>query len=573
MIRLRIDDGRGRRDVELDGDRLTIGRSPECEIVVASSGASRQHAELTREKDAWTVRDLGSSNGTFVNDARIEETPVSPGDVIGIGDEARIEFVSARAASRPSKPAPRERDDAGADDAGEAPAAKAPRARRAPWMQAQWQLFPVSQGQEEFLVRGPVQTVGRDDGVGLHIEDPSISRMHARLDLDGERFKVTDLKSSNGTFVNDARVPAATLAPGDRVRFGDVEFEVRRHDGVAWGGLTRALLVPLVVLVVLAVVVLVASRVMRSEREHRAAQRFRVEAIETLKSGVEAAGRGEAEVARGFFAHAVQEYQLSGEKGAESADERTVLRTLARELPEEMQGFDFAAALDPSAVQAEQSSLDTLDLRSYVEHKLRAYCADLGQDPNLPPEFVDQVWHFVDEFQKYPGSMRVMLRRARTMQPRIEAILARERLSPSVGYVAWVESELDPMKVSPAKAVGLWQLMPATARQYALRVDESSLALDERTDVDKSTRAAARYLAEMLRDQGPEYYMLVLASYNRGHNALRAAKQKVEDPNLRSTEKYWYLVKNGLLAKETREYVPKILAVRLIAESPARFGF
>ena len=169
--------------------------------------------------------------------------------------------------------------------------------------------------------------------------------------------------------------------------------------------------------------------------------------------------------------------------------------------------------------------------------------------------------------------MRVMLHRARDVQPRINAVLAREKLSPSVGYVAWVESELDPMRESQVHALGLWQLMAPTAREYGLRVSEGHPERDERTNIEKSTRAAARYISEMLKDQGPEYYMLVLASYNGGPGALRAAKQQVDDPNLRSTQKYWYLVRKGILVRETREYVPKIMAVRLIAESPARFGF
>ncbi|MCC6651945.1 MAG: lytic transglycosylase domain-containing protein, partial [Candidatus Eisenbacteria bacterium] len=196
----------------------------------------------------------------------------------------------------------------------------------------------------------------------------------------------------------------------------------------------------------------------------------------------------------------------------------------------------------------------------------------LGQDPDLPPDFVNQVWKNIEEYQTYPAGMRIMLRRARTVEPRIVAILARHRLPAMVSYVAWVESDLDPTKRSPAGALGLWQLMEATAQENGLRVSDDP-AQDERTDVDKSTNAAARYLSTMLKDQGPEYFMLVLASYNRGHNALKSAKQKVSEPMLSSTRKYWYLVENKLLPEETRNYVPKILAVRLIAESPERFGF
>ena len=67
--------------------------------------------------------------------------------------------------------------------------------------------------------------------------------------------------------------------------------------------------------------------------------------------------------------------------------------------------------------------------------------------------------------------------------------------------------------------------------------------------------------------------MLVLASYNRGPGAVSRAKQKVTDPMLPAHRKFWYLSEHQLLPEETREYVPKIFAVRVVAEAPERFGF
>ena len=119
----------------------------------------------------------------------------------------------------------------------------------------------------------------------------------------------------------------------------------------------------------------------------------------------------------------------------------------------------------------------------------------------------------------------------------------------------------------------MWQFMPVTAREYRLQVDENDPRRDERTNIERSTAAAADYFSTLLRDQGPEYFMLVLASYNRGHNAVDRAKQKIDDPMLPATRKYWYLVEHDLLPEETKNYVPRIFAVRLIAEAPERFGF
>ena len=572
MIRVRITDGDERRDAEFDDGRVRLGRSPQCEVRLASAGISREHAELSCERGRWLVRDLGSSNGTELNGEAVEEANVSPGDEIRLADGVTIEVLDPRAAKR--GPEQRARD----ADSTNAPAperAGKTEARLPPWREWRWSLEPIGRGEGTVVLRPPVVTVGRDEGVGLFLDDASISRMHARLDVAGAKLKVTDLKSSNGTWVNDAAVSASPVADGDRLRFGDLEFEVGREQGTAWGGLVRSLVVPLVVLAIALVAVLVIGKVLEAEQGKRTLRQFRQGAAQMVGLGIEASRRGENDVARGYFTHAVDEYLFSGlaPEGADPTHPAGLLRDLARDLPAGLRDFDFSAALDPTAMRQEELGLESMNLRQFVEHKLRAYCADLGQDPELPPEFVEQVWNDVEDFQKYPGSMAQMLVRARTIQPRVNAVLAREKLSPSVGYIAWVESELDPTRLSRVKALGLWQLMAPTAKQYGLHTDDKDPARDERTDVEKSTRAAARYLSEMLKDQGPEYYMLVLASYNGGPGALRAAKQKVDDPNLRSTQKYWYLVRKGYLARETREYVPKIMAVRLIAESPARFGF
>jgi membrane-bound lytic murein transglycosylase D len=66
--------------------------------------------------------------------------------------------------------------------------------------------------------------------------------------------------------------------------------------------------------------------------------------------------------------------------------------------------------------------------------------------------------------------------------------------------------------------------------------------------------------------------MCALASYNRGENAVWRAMEKIPDPMMESSRKYWYLVENRLLPRETSEYVPKIFAAQILAEDPERFG-
>ncbi len=575
MIRLRIRVVERTRDVELGGERVRFGRSPGCEVVLEAAGVSREHAELVRGPDGWRLRDLGSSNGTCVNGTAVQDAPVRAGDVVVLADDVTIEVLSLddRSSAR--------QDARGPDDPGEAADSEsaAPPARVAPTKRGflrrdHWRLVP-SAGGVPLRLDGSIATFGREPGAGTAADHASVSRIHARADAQVDGWLLTDLKSANGTYVNDERVLRRSITAGDRVRFGDIEFVLERHSAFDVGSLSGALRIALVLIGVTAGVVVAVRWVLEREEKVRIGQGFRREAVASLLEAARAAAGGTPDIARGHLAHAADLMLIGGlaPEGASLARPRELFGDLLRALPSEAKDFDPAALMGNSALADERTAVAALDSRTYVEHELRRFSAELGQDPNLPPEFIEQVWSFVQAYRTHPGSMRQMLRRSRTLQPRIRAILAQEHLPESVAYVAWVESGLDSMQVSRAHAVGLWQLMAPTAREHGLHIDEQDLRHDDRTRVDRSTRAAARYLARMLRDQGPEYFMLVLASYNRGPNALRSLKQKIDDPMLSSMRKYWHLVERGMLTEETRMYVPKVFAIRIVAENPSRFGF
>jgi pSer/pThr/pTyr-binding forkhead associated (FHA) protein len=603
MTRLRVTEEAGTREVELRGDRARLGRLDECEVVLHGRGVSREHAELTRSGGAWTIRDLGSSNGTFVGDARIESHRLRPGDVIGIGPDITVTLIESdaprneppaavvqverRTVRRGEDPrvtrAPARRVDDeprgdGAPAAHRAAPAAASGVRPGPGallQRIEWRLEPEDPGAETVVLSRSVTTVGRDPGAGLSIDDGSISRMHARLDREHGRLHVTDLKSRNGTLVNDAKVLREELQGGDSVSFGDAAYRVVRTQRPAWErfGLAAA------VLLVIFGVVFGVTRLSESMREQAAvsemAGRVQRQALESVRGGIAATREGNLDIARTHFLHAADLLLLSdlAPPGATLQQPQQFFREIARRLPDSEREFDFARALDPATIEASEARIATLTNREYVEHQLSRYAAELGQDPHVPRGFVEQVWGYVTSHERHPNKMRSMLQRARDIHPRIQRILEARHLPEAFCYVAWHESTLNPMAKSPVGAVGLWQIMPPTGRDLGLRINTGNLADDERTHIDKSTAAGANYIAQLLRDQGPEYFMLVLAAYNRGPGAVGRAKQKIDDPMLPATRKYWYLVEHNLLPEETRNYVPQILAVRLIAEAPERFGF
>lgn len=140
----------------------------------------------------------------------------------------------------------------------------------------------------------------------------------------------------------------------------------------------------------------------------------------------------------------------------------------------------------------------------------------------------------------------------------IDPILSEEGIPADFRYLAVAESGLNPKAVSPAGAVGFWQLMKGTGSDYGLEVNAE---VDERYHIEKSTRAACRYIRESFQKYGS--WSLVAASYNAGRSAVdrQVTRQKADN--------YYDL----LMSEETERYVFRILALKLILEDPLKYGF
>jgi membrane-bound lytic murein transglycosylase D len=133
-------------------------------------------------------------------------------------------------------------------------------------------------------------------------------------------------------------------------------------------------------------------------------------------------------------------------------------------------------------------------------------------------------------------------------------------------YLSMIESGFNPNARSHANAVGLWQFMAPTARGYGLRVDEY---VDERRDPEKSTDAALRYLRD-LHDQLGSWY-LAAAAYNGGDGRVsRALAAETGRRRGDSDEDFWRI--RHRLPRETREYVPLMVAAALVGKEPGKYG-
>ena len=153
------------------------------------------------------------------------------------------------------------------------------------------------------------------------------------------------------------------------------------------------------------------------------------------------------------------------------------------------------------------------------------------------------------------------LERVQQLRPLLEPILQEEGIPPQMAAVVLVESGGRTTALSPKGARGLWQIMPETARRYGLVVNET---VDERLDLNKSTRAAARYLRDLYTQFGN--WPLALAAYNAGEDAVERAIGRVSSRDFNS------IALAGMLPSETQNYVPAVLsAMRMIGNAGTRY--
>lgn len=140
----------------------------------------------------------------------------------------------------------------------------------------------------------------------------------------------------------------------------------------------------------------------------------------------------------------------------------------------------------------------------------------------------------------------------------IEPILVKNNIPGDFKYLALAESGFDPRAASPAGAVGIWQFMKETGKEYGLEVNTE---IDERYHIEKATEAACKFLKKSYEKFGD--WTTVAASYNVGRNGI---DKQVE----RQKETHYY---NLLLNEETTRYVFRIIALKLIMENPVEYGF
>lgn len=239
------------------------------------------------------------------------------------------------------------------------------------------------------------------------------------------------------------------------------------------------------------------------------------------------------------------------------------------ELDDALQMLDqaYALLLDTNGNTAIARQKD--DLRLIISKRILAVYNSLptvakGKRGEIPLISNADVEKELKSFQGYERNFFISsYYRSLIYRPIISAELKKEGMPDELSWLPLVESGFKISALSPARALGLWQFIPSTGYKYGLNRDEW---VDERMDIQKSTRAAIAYLKDLHAMFGD--WLTVLAGYNCGEGRVM---RTIASQQVNYLDRFWDLYQR--LPNETARYVPRFIATLLIVKDPAKYGF
>ena len=230
----------------------------------------------------------------------------------------------------------------------------------------------------------------------------------------------------------------------------------------------------------------------------------------------------------------------------------------------ELQAFRGGeGATEAAAVPAPIDEVAAVAVPADPRVKERAEEAAKNVSHDLPLTVNDEVLMFLNFFQTPKGRDIVEngLRRSGKYRDMISRVLREEGLPQDLIYLAQAESAFQPLALSRAGARGIWQFVAYRGQQYGLR---HNWWIDERQDPEKATRAAAQHLRDLYGLFGDWY--LAMAAYNCGPGNVQKGIERTGYAD------FWELYKRNVLPRETKNYVPIIIALTLIAKDAAHYS-
>ncbi len=433
-------------------------------------------------------------------------------------------------------------------------------------------------------------TVGSDPSCDIVLPDPDVSGVHAEVWFEKGEWHVRDLGSTGGTFLDGDQITEAVLKDDSRVLFGVggqvLAFHVHKLPHQMLTQQLRQVFrasgyVPITLY--RTVLPRMVRRFLRTQGKRYVWIIGGLVVMALLAAGYaylkhEQVRKQEA-LAQDVF-YEMKEFEITlarledriRQRGDTTAEgELAASRARLRQL---------SASYDKyiGELGVYQKGMDSTEKLIYQVARVFGEC-----ELAMPKEFSEEVRKYIKVWQvsnRLPKAIAYATSRGYT--DRISSALLAQQLPPQFLYLALQESEFDSTACGPPTrygiAKGMWQFIPTTAWQYGLRTGPL-LELprvdprDERHRVNPASAAAARYLRDIYNGEAQASGLLVLASYNWGHNAVKGLIRALpENPRERNFWKFLAAYRTRI-PKETYDYVFLIFSAAVIGESPSLFGF
>ena len=513
----------GRRYLLTDG-AISVGRSSQNTVPLHPSekNVSGHHAIIYKSGERITLQDLESTNGTFVNEERLTERELSPGDVVGLGKAGpRLRLVVSDA-------------ELSLEGSGKAQMASADSTS----------IRTVEDELQHFAHRDASETTGKED---LEL----ITKVRLRLPRDE-----TPLSGPSQTMEMEKKILEKKLGTSDMHNLMRDGKRLEKIIGRGNIGQTQASMLRAV---------------------HVAHKRSHVQWLVVLGCVIAVSA-----IAVSFFAIRAHQYKALLSKGmslrAEMDAYETQIAQANKDPDANKRKLDsLISELDKAKKQLSSVKQDVRqnDYNKFYSDPLEKTIDEVlmrfGEtDYHIPQEMVSRVKYHISV---YSGSLHTTIAkyvgRKEKYFPMIRRVFRENKLPEDLAYVSMLESGFNPRALSPVGARGMWQFMPETGRRYGLRVDNT---IDERCEPEKATVAAAKYFRELIAIFGGQSsVMLAMAAYNAGEGRIVGALRKIDNP-MRNRD-FWYIYRMGYLAEETNEYIPRVMALLIISEHPDQYGF
>jgi membrane-bound lytic murein transglycosylase D len=437
--------------------------------------------------------------------------------------------------------------------------------------------------------------IGRQKDCDVQLLDSCVSRVHAKVLFDGERWWIKDLESANGTFLEGARIQNIPLPD-------EVEFELGKGGPILSLRVEKPLAIDKKKKAFTS-----ETQVIQQFFDKRPEEKIGVQTM-MFRRAFERVYKKRSRKYWVIIGISIFLLLSSGSVIIYQKNKLNKLKNTAVDIFYTMKSLELQIAkleeivmlkADPKQIQelrAKRQQLKSME-RNYDQfvkelglyRKMRQEDRIIFQiarlfgecDVKVPKGFVEEVWNYI---RKWKATDRLEKALSRSKSEGYVSIITQtmtdNNLPPHFFYLALQESDFEARAVGPKTkygyAKGIWQFIPMTAEHYGLKIgplynQKMYDPKDERFYFEKATSAAARYLKDIHNSLAQASGLLVIASYNWGATRIKEILREMpENPRERN---FWCLLEKRNIPQETYDYVLYIVSATVICENPRLFGF